>query len=327
MKILLNIFMFLVVLFVYIHLVSQYKKSQDLEIYEIDYKNNLNLQEVCDMKQPFLFEFESIYPKIFDSINYNGLENFPNFDVKLKDTNDYFKKNGESNNVEYVVLPFQSAFKLIDTDTNKHFFIENNLDYVEESPYYSIYTNCDSYFKPVFTAQTKYDLCIGSRGSYTPLRYHTGYRNFICINSGKIQIKMTPWRSYKYLHVYHNYDDYEFVSNINPWTPQMEYINDFQKIKFLEFQVSKGNVIYIPPYWFYSIKYEEDTVCSGFVYNSVMNMLSNSHHYMRYYLQQGIKKKVLKHIDTNNDNNTGENISDISIGGEVDLCKTPETMI
>ncbi len=297
MQFLLNLFIFLIILFIYIHLVAQFKKSQDLEIYEMDYKDNAHLQEVCDMKQPVLFEFESVQPRLFNSLDYPSLHDAPNFDVKLKDTYDYFGGVGVRGSVNYIVLPFQSAFKLIDTDVNKHFMIEGNNDYVEESPYYDIYRSCDAHFKPAFTGQTKYDLFFGSRGTYTPMRYHTCYRQFLSVNSGKIHVKMTPWRSYKYLHPYHDYEEYEFVSPVDPWAPQAEYVSDYQKVKFLEFQVSKGFVLYVPPYWFYSIKYEEDTVCSGFVYNSVMNMVSNVPHYARYYLQQGVKKKVLKQLD------------------------------
>ena len=34
---------------------TQFKKSEDLEIYEMDYSTNAHLQDVCDVRQPVLF--------------------------------------------------------------------------------------------------------------------------------------------------------------------------------------------------------------------------------------------------------------------------------
>ena len=66
MNSLLNILIFLIVLFLYIHITHQLKTSEDLEIYELDYIDNTHLQEVCDIKQPVLFEFNSIYPEFYE---------------------------------------------------------------------------------------------------------------------------------------------------------------------------------------------------------------------------------------------------------------------
>ena len=39
---------------------TQFKKSEDLEIYEMDYSTNANLQDVCDVRQPVLFNVKDI---------------------------------------------------------------------------------------------------------------------------------------------------------------------------------------------------------------------------------------------------------------------------
>jgi hypothetical protein len=41
-----------------------------------------------------------------------------------------------------------------------------------------------------------------------------------------------------------------------------------EKVKFLEFTVEKGNVLYIPPYWWYSIQFTDNTVVYAITYNS-----------------------------------------------------------
>ena len=44
---------------------------------------------------------------------------------------------------------------------------------------------------------------------------------------------------------------------MNPWNIQSEYKQDFDKMKFLEVNISQGQIIYIPAYWWYSIKYDK----------------------------------------------------------------------
>ena len=292
-----HILLFLIVLFLYIHLVNQYKCSEDLEVYEMDYTDNAYLQEVCDIKQPILFEYKSHNPDFFENINIDHILNVGSHDVKVKTNDDYWKGD---ETVDYVVLPFQSARTLMVSDPGAKYFAENNDAFLEDSGLYGHFNQNDEFFKPSFTAQTKYDICIGSKNAVTPLRYHTYYRNFICVTSGKISVKMTPWKSNKYLYANTDYNNYEFWSPVNVWKPQPKYMHEMDKMKFLEFDVLAGSVLYVPPYWWYSIKYsdEPDTIVCHFTYNSIMNCVSNLKRWGLYYLQQSnTKTRVIKTLD------------------------------
>ena len=291
----LNIILFLIILFFYIHITHQLKKSEDLEIYEMDYSSNTHLQEVCEIKQPVLFEYKSVNPEFFENINIDSL-NIGSNDLKIKEIHDYWKND---DSVDYVVLPFQSANTLISSDTQSNYFSENNDDFIEETGLIKEYQHNDTFLKPTACLQTKYDILMGSKSVTIPLRYHTCYRQYLCVNSGKIHVKMTPWRSTKYLYPIYDYENYEFRSPINVWNPQKKYRHEMDKIKFLEFDVLEGYVLYVPPYWWCSIKYsEEPTILTGFTYNSVMNCVANIPNWGLYFLQQhNIKKRITKTID------------------------------
>jgi len=269
----LTFFIFIVVFFLYIHIIAQYKKSEDLEIYEMDYISNTDLQTVCDIKQPVLFEFKS-------EITLDDIQKHESYDIKVRDTNDVS---------DYIVLKFGSFKGLIDTDSNSHFITEGNHEFIEETGLFSEYTDLNSFLKPSFIAQTKYDIFMGSMGSITPLRYHTNDRLFLLVSSGKIRLKMTPWKSRKYLHPIMDYDNYEFRSPINAFdnTKNQDYMNDVDKLKFLEFEVLEGYVLYIPPYWWYSIQYSDsNTLALGVSYISFMNIIANTPDLVKYYIQQ-----------------------------------------
>jgi len=311
-----HFFIFLIILFFYIHIVHQYKRSEDLEIYELEYSSNTNLQEVCDVKQPILFEYKSIIPEFFENFTYDHLldQEYSSYDVRVKETADYYMENSTDISIDYAILPYSSASSLMKSDPKSAYFSENNEEFLEESGLVKKMQLNDSYLKPSFTIHTKYDIMIGSCGAITPLRYHTNYRYFLCVNSGKIRVKMTPWKTSKYLYPLKDFENFEFYSPINVWKPQYKYRHETDKIKFLEFDVMEGYMISIPPYWWYSIEYDsqKDTLVCGFTYNSVMNIISNAPLWVKYYIQQNnIKKriaKVIKEIDENENNNENDDV-------------------
>ena len=52
-----SIFIFCIVLFLYLHIHFHLKRSNDLEVYEIEQPSKQRLEEVCDIRQPTTFEF------------------------------------------------------------------------------------------------------------------------------------------------------------------------------------------------------------------------------------------------------------------------------
>jgi hypothetical protein len=114
---------------------------------------------------------------------------------------------------------------------------------------------------------------VGSNGAYTPFKYTTDYRKFLIVSSGKITIKMTPFKNTKYLR--------EAITRITSLEAhrRMEYAKEifighgYDKIRGIHY--FQGSMIYIPPYWWYSIKYsttEEAAVID--TYNTIMNKVS-----------------------------------------------------
>ena len=283
---------FIIILLVYIHITIQYKKSEDLEIYEADYGSNQQIQDICDIRQPVLFDIKHVNPSFFEHNISDILQHTKTeYESHLKDVHDI-------SSGDYILLPFRSAMGLVETDDKSRFYSENNCDIIEDIVEHH-YKTMDDILKPKFVLQTKYDILFGSDGAYTALKYHTFFRHFLCVQTGRITVKMTPWRSRKLLHVENDYEHYEFRSRVNVWNPQNQYMNDMEQLKFLEFDVNPGFALYIPPYWFYSIQFHKSesgpATVASFTYNSIMNIVANSPQWTMYYLQQfNITKKTVK---------------------------------
>jgi hypothetical protein len=73
----------------------------------MDYTTNKNLQEICELKQPVLFEYKPFHHEFFDNVTVDVIEQQNSLDVKIKDVNDYFN---DSANIDYVVLPLQKDY-------------------------------------------------------------------------------------------------------------------------------------------------------------------------------------------------------------------------
>ena len=100
MNYLLSIFVFICVLFFYIHIFHHFKTSNDLEIYTIDNDpSNEKLEEVCNIKQPFVFYTNNM--NLLEMFNLNFLiPKFGEFDIKIRDVtnfDDEMQKNDNNN--------------------------------------------------------------------------------------------------------------------------------------------------------------------------------------------------------------------------------------
>ena len=294
MNILINLFIFCLVLFFYIHIIFNYKKSNDLEVYEIEEPSKEKLEEICDIKQPILF---NIYNEnLENTFNYEYLlNNYNSFDLKIR-TNDSNYKEKES--LLYLPYSVEKSTELFKNDLSGIFLSEKNKDFIEETSLSKIFKYNDQFLRPFLQCFSEYDLILGSIDSYTPLKYEIFNRNYLYINKGSIKITLIPPIMSKYLHVEKDYENLEFRSLINPWNVDIKYKGDYDKIKPLELTLIKNQNLYIPPYWFFSIKFqEEETVVLNFKYQTYMSMLSITNELFLKYLQNNnIKHNLFKSV-------------------------------
>lgn len=326
---------FIVTLFLYIHITNQFKKSQDMEIYEADFVNNQNLQEICDMKQPVVVDLNEIASGIIKHLSIpKFLAIGASYPTIVRDIEDY--NNTSECSVDSIALPFKTVLKLFDSDAKSRFFSDLNSEFIEETGIASEMADLDEFLKPPMTVHTKYDIMFGSRKSRTPLRYSTHSRKFIVVSSGKIIVKMTPFKSTKYLHEIRDYENYEFRSEVDVWSPQPRFVNDLERVKFIEFDVLEGSALYIPAYWWYSINYADnnETCLLSYTYSTAVNRLANISdigiHFMQ--MQNTVVKTANEHplhindkelddeskVNSDTDDGSSDNISVVKM--------TPETI-
>ncbi len=258
-------------LFLYSQLAFQYKIGDELTLYEIDYTTNAELNDCANLKQPFLFYFS--HQSLFRELSLAELvSNYAPFDVLLKEESDYYDMRDERLNI--VPLTLASVNTLVQTESlPSNYFSWNNKAFVYESGLLKYFKQCDALLQTPLCVSQNYDVIFGSQ---TPLAYHTFERRYLYAVGGNVKVKLASWRSRKYIEIDKLYKLYEFVSPLNVWEPQPQYESGFNKIKFMDVVIPQGHMLYVPPYWFYSMKMDKNTVVYEFNYGSVMNVVSNT---------------------------------------------------
>ena len=298
MKILIGLFIFCLVLFIYLHIQFHLKTSEDLEMYEIEQPSKDKLEEICDLRQPVIFDFDC--EKILESSNKTYVSNnYHAFEVKIRNV-----KEEDTNAELYIPLPIHAAVKLFDEDKNSIYLSENNKDFLEETGVIKNLKYNDEFLRPYMVSNCNYDIMMGSTHTCTPFRYEINYRNFLLLTEGSAQIKLAPPHSTKYLYPIYDYENFEFKSPVNPWSPQPKYSADFDKIKCLEFTLTPGKTLFIPAYWWYSIKFNQNTSISCFYYRTYMNNAAITPYICMHALQiQNVKRNVVKKVSIKELNN------------------------
>ena len=289
------------------------KRSNDLEVYEIEQPSKQRLEEVCDIRQPTTFEYYNEH--LLTALSYHGITtNYRAFDIQVRDVSPSASAaaasaaasppersqkgtdNTNNNTVLYIPVTLKIAHEVFQKDTEAKYISENNADFIDETGLVKVFQLNDDFLRPYMVSTCMYDVMMASVATTTPLRYEVNYRNYFLVTQGRVKILLIPPKDSKYLYPISDYDVFEFRSPVNPWKVQPEYQDDFDKIKTLEVELFQGMIMYIPAYWWYSVQFvvPETSVCS-FKYRTHMNTISILPHTMMNVLQNlNIKRDTLE---------------------------------
>lgn len=304
----LTIVIFCIVLFFYLHIYFHLKTSDDLEVYEICNPSKDKLEEICDLRQPVIFDYAAgpdfngggeLGEEMCTFRNNVDLEivkqSYGAFDVKVKNIKD---SHQQPDSEPYIPLTLASAHRLMKSDTASKIISEKNIDFLEETGLVKQFQYSDEFLRPHMVSNCDYDYTFASDGVETPLQYSCCYRNYFMPIRGKASIVLIPPKSTKYLYAKTDYETFEFLSPVSPWNVQDRYKADYAKIKTLQVELVPGKIIFIPAYWWYSIKYANDTAVCVFKYRTYMNTIAIMPSLFLHFLQrQNIKRSTVKQVN------------------------------
>jgi len=297
----------------YLHIFFHLKTSDDLEIYEIEQPSKDKLEEICDLRQPVLFDFNNNRLNEMCNLQYIN-NNYGAFDVKVRNL-----RNVDDESELYIPITLKAALELFKHDEERKYLTEKNQEFLEETGLIKCYRYNDIFLRPYMVSSCEYDIVTSSNLTTTPFKYDINYRNYYMVTQGNVKVKLAPPKSKKYLYQINDYENFEFKSPINPWNVQNEYKPDFDKIKCLELDLVPGKMLFIPAFWWYSFEFNENTSLCSFKYKTYMNTFSNAPLFIMRFLQsQNVKRNVAKKLDTENNTQINESNADQISSNEVE---------
>ena len=301
MKEIIAVVVFCLILFIYLHVHFHLKQVNDLEIYELCQPSKEKLEEICDFRQPVVTDFNN--QNIIEKCSLNYVKaNFTGYDIKIRNV-----KERDDETELYIPLGIVESIDLFKKDKESKYMSENNHDFLDETGLIKLYRNNDMFLRPSMVSSCNYDILFASLNVETPLRYEVNYRNYFVVTNGKAVIRLLVPKSKKYLYATNDYDNFEFISPVNPWNVQDEYRADFNKLRTIDVTLITGQMVHIPAYWWYSIKFvKSNTTICAFKYKTYMNALAISNHLVMRLLQGQNTKRIVANkmnISQNKKNN------------------------
>jgi hypothetical protein len=258
MTFLLSILLFGIVLFIYIHIHNTFKTCDDLEIYTLEHPSSSQINEICNLKQPFLLNIP-IYN--IDQFSISKLS------VKFK----LYKLNVRDIAGElYTPIKLPDVSKLF-KEIQTPYFTEHNQEFLEKTGLINDFKHNDMILRPPMTLTRTYDYWSGSPKSYSPLKHNINSRTFLYVSNGSIRIRLIPPKYTTQLNMGPRNVCGEYSSHINVW----DELHKSTNIKSITVNMTKHNIISIPPYWNYSVYYDEQSSICVFRYNTYISTISN----------------------------------------------------
>jgi len=255
----------------YLHCMNQYTKGEEMMVYETDYTTRDNLLKECALKQPIVFDVpSSSRPPVTPLEQWEG-------DMLILSTTNTTKT------IKTFVSAQDAASLLRKTEGA---VTEGNASWIIENiPLLFDMRTLDALWRPSWTLQTNYDVFAGHGGATTRLRWHFDSSRFFYVSTGRLRIKMTPFYNSAYAKPQNDYSAFEFTSPLDVWSTTDKLA---ERMKFIDFEVGPGSVVYIPPYWWYSFQYisrgenETETLIYAFTYRTCVNIFAHAHHWLRW---------------------------------------------
>lgn len=245
-----------------------------MEIYDADMPSKTQLEELCDVRQPLLFDFAR-EPDIATITH-------PRFLATMEGEVEVREWSNEKCDAD-ILLPITAWLVLSQKDTTQY-ITENNVAFLQKNGITKLLKNNDAFLRPAMMSHCNYDVMMGTPNAHTPFRYLLSYRNFFIVTEGSVQMKLSPPSTN--IEQHKDYVRFEFASPVNPWKLP-------SPAKCLNITLHPGKAFFLPAYWWYSIQYSKGSSVTCLQYHTYMSTLSVLPHFGIYALQlQNIKTPV-----------------------------------
>jgi len=263
MRSIVYITIFLLCIVLYIHIYYHLKVSDEENIFEIDYTDKVNLEEVCDLRQPFTMEIEN-------TLNMKSEQLKSRLNIVHQKRQKEEKDTSENDDAD------KSDKKEENNEIVTKIYSEHNKELLSDE---TIQTSIKSFEKtiiPEFTIQNVYDIVVSDENFSTPFVSNFNHRNYLYFSEGNATIQFV---SHKHNDKLEHHIDYELLQKVSTDVPSR-----VKGVTIKSINVKAGEFVYIPPRWWYSINFKSRSLVVKFQYKTLMNVIAHTPMYIYSYI-------------------------------------------
>jgi len=263
MKSIVYITIFLLCIVLYIHIYYHLKVSDEENIFEIDYTDKVNLEEVCNLRQPFTMEIEN-------TLNMKSEQLKSRLNIVHQKRQKEEKDTSENDDAD------KSDKKEENNEIVTKIYSEHNKELLSDE---TIQTSIKSFEKtiiPEFTIQNVYDIVVSDENFSTPFVSNFNHRNYLYFSEGNATIQFV---SHKHNDKLEHHIDYELLQKVSTDVPSR-----VKGVTIKSINVKAGEFVYIPPRWWYSINFKSRSLVVKFQYKTLMNVIAHTPMYIYSYI-------------------------------------------
>jgi len=263
MRSIVYITIFLLCIVLYIHIYYHLKVSDEENIFEIDYTDKVNLEEVCNLRQPFTMEIEN-------TLNMKSEQLKSRLNIVHQKRQKEEKDTSENDDAD------KSDKKEENNEIVTKIYSEHNKELLSDE---TIQTSIKSFEKtiiPEFTIQNVYDIVVSDENFSTPFVSNFNHRNYLYFSEGNATIQFV---SHKHNDKLEHHIDYELLQKVSTDVPSR-----VKGVTIKSINVKAGEFVYIPPRWWYSINFKSRSLVVKFQYKTLMNVIAHTPMYIYSYI-------------------------------------------
>ena len=238
-----TILVFVLVVFFYMHINHQRKIVNDKEIATLNINSSRVLDEVCELRVPFLFS-RNVSDFLSIGLRYS--------DIMLNDIEDYLYVNEISGNT---ITKQMKNWKWLKSNLDSKAISSSPSQLVNHSMFDKINRKYETFWTPYMNVHTESKIIIGNNGGTEGYTYSTACRRFLTCIDGTAEIRL-----------------------VLPDKIDKRTNNDFSLIgpsDYVKVSLKPGDIISIPPYWWSAVLTNDKTVIMEQNYRSIINIFAN----------------------------------------------------
>ena len=250
----------LIIIFAHVKFFLDY--NDDIKINDLHLFTKKEIDVYCKFKNPFISNFyNDLLCEKFCFQNFTEKYSNSKLNVKLIDLD----TNKITNIPVYKIKEYINSEKRYLSYSNEDFLIESGLI----NTLYEV-----TEIKPNLKTFSFFDIGFGSIGENNKINKCLNSRTFIWVTEGSINIKLIP-PCFK--------DKLDTINNYN------ELWNNKNLIKNVKLTLEKNQILFVPPFWFYSIQFNENAFVCYFKYDCFGCSTYKIYDNLKTYIQNLIK--------------------------------------